>query len=93
MGYIHDFEVVLTDMLAELGEEKRREVLTYVKKTVIESYRNGIAAGRVAAAQRKQSYGHKGGDTPRRDTGDSQRREPPRRDAQGAAPRYRADRL
>jgi hypothetical protein len=88
MGYIHDFEVVVADMLAELDEKKRKEVLTYVKATVIESFRNGIAAGKLTAsgpnhAEGDTSQDHggpQGHDTPRRDAHDSQGRELARRE-------------
>jgi hypothetical protein len=76
MGYIHDFEVVVADMLSELDEKKRKQVLTYVKATVIESFRNGIAAGKLTAS---------GGSTPEGDTsqdhGGPEGHHPPRREA------------
>jgi hypothetical protein len=57
MGYIHDFEVKLTELLAGVDEATHNEVLTYVKRTVVESYKNGIEAGKAAtvvrAAERK----------------------------------------
>jgi hypothetical protein len=52
MGYIHEFEVKLTELLAGMDEATRTEVLTYVKRTVVESYKNGIEAGKAASAVR-----------------------------------------
>ncbi len=54
MGYIHEFDVKLTELLARAGmdEATRKEVLTYVKRTVVESYKNGIEAGKAASVVR-----------------------------------------
>ena len=54
MGYIHEFEVKLTELLTKAGmdEATRKEVLTYVKRTVVESYKNGIEAGKAASIVR-----------------------------------------
>ncbi len=54
MGYIHEFEVKLTELLTKAGmdEATRTEVLTYVKRTVVESYKNGIEAGKAASVVR-----------------------------------------
>ncbi len=54
MGYIHEFEVKLTELLTRAGmdEATRTEVLTYVKRTVVESYKNGIEAGKAASVVR-----------------------------------------
>ena len=52
MGYIHHFEVKLSELLAEMDEAMRKEVLTYVKRTVVESYKNGIETGKAAAVVR-----------------------------------------
>ena len=52
MGYIHEFEVKLTELLADVDETTRKEVLTYVKRTVVESYKNGIEAGKAASIVR-----------------------------------------
>ncbi len=54
MGYIHAFEVKLTELLtrARMDEAARTEVLTYVKRTVVESYKNGIEAGKAASIVR-----------------------------------------
>jgi hypothetical protein len=54
MGYIHDFDVKLSGMLSELPEGVRREVVAFVKSVVIESFRNGIDTGRLAAAGTKR---------------------------------------
>jgi hypothetical protein len=63
MGYIHEFEQLLAPMLNELDEVTRKEVLQVVKKTVVESYRNGIEAGKAACLmnaieQHKAPAGH-----------------------------------
>jgi hypothetical protein len=54
MGYIHEFEGKLTELLSQAGmdEATRTEVLTYVKRTVVESYKNGIEAGKAASIVR-----------------------------------------
>jgi hypothetical protein len=52
MGYIHDFEVKLSELLADVDEATRKDVLTYVKRTVVESYKNGIEAGKAASVVR-----------------------------------------
>ena len=55
MGYIHEFEVKLTELLAGVDEATRKAVLTYVKRTVVESYKNGIEAGKVVSVLRPPS--------------------------------------
>jgi hypothetical protein len=52
MGYIQDFEGKLTELLAGVDETTRTNVLTYVKRTVVESYKNGIEAGKAASVVR-----------------------------------------
>ena len=52
MGYIQDFEGKLTELLAGVDEATRTNVLTYVKRTVVESYKNGIEAGKAASVVR-----------------------------------------
>jgi serine/threonine-protein kinase RIO1 len=54
MGYIHEFEQKLAELLTRAGmdEATRKEVLTYVKRTVVESYKNGIEAGKAASVVR-----------------------------------------
>jgi len=52
MGYIQDFEVKLTELLAGVDEATRKDVLTYVKRTVVESYKNGIEAGKAVSVVR-----------------------------------------
>ena len=41
MGYIQEFGDKLDGMLGELPEAKRKEVVTFVKNVVLQSYRNG----------------------------------------------------
>jgi predicted nucleic acid-binding protein len=52
MGYIHEFEVKLTELLAGVDEATRTEVRTYVKRAVVESYKNDIEAGKAASIVR-----------------------------------------
>jgi hypothetical protein len=52
MGYIQDFEGKLTELLTGVDEATRTDVLTYVKRTVVESYKNGIEAGKAASMVR-----------------------------------------
>ena len=78
MGYIHEFEQLLAPLLSQLDEVARKEVMRVVKTTVVESYRNGIEAGKAAclvtaieqthapAGHGSHTNGrHEGGDTPR----------------------------
>jgi hypothetical protein len=63
MGYIHEFEQLLAPMLSTLDEATRTEVMRVVKTTVVESYRNGIEAGKAsclmhAIEQQKAPAGH-----------------------------------
>jgi hypothetical protein len=52
MGYIHDFDKRISDLLADVDEETRAAVVKLAKETVIESFRNGITAGK-AGGMRK----------------------------------------
>ena len=52
MGYIQDFEGKLTQLLAGVDETTRKNVVTYVKRTVVESFKNGIEAGKAASVVR-----------------------------------------
>jgi hypothetical protein len=54
MGYIHEFEQKLSELLTQAGmdEATRKEVLTYVKRTMVESYKNGIEAGKASSILR-----------------------------------------
>jgi hypothetical protein len=63
MGYIHEFEQLLAPMLSTLDEVTRTEVMRVEKTTVVESYRNGIEAGKAsclmnAIEQQKAPAGH-----------------------------------
>jgi len=42
MGYLRDFGAQLEAKLASLPEEARAEVIAFVKKEVLTSYRNGL---------------------------------------------------
>ena len=37
-------------MLADLPEERQKKIILYVKKTVLESYKNGILSARLVQA-------------------------------------------
>jgi hypothetical protein len=92
MGYIHEFEQTLAPMLSGLDEAMQKDVLQVVKKTVVESYRNGIEAGKAACLmnaieQHKAPAGHgshtdesQGHYTPRGGAVNSQGRQSARRE-------------
>lgn len=46
MTYIQDIEKALTERLAGLDAGKQKEILSFVREKILESYRNGIEAGR-----------------------------------------------
>ena len=50
MGYIQDLEQELNEMLSDLPEERQKKIILYVKKTVLESYKNGILSARLVQA-------------------------------------------
>jgi hypothetical protein len=52
MGYIQDFEVKLTELLAGVDEATRKAALTCAKRAVVESFKNGIEAGKAASVVR-----------------------------------------
>jgi hypothetical protein len=52
MGYIQDFEQKLSELLAGVDEATHKAVLTYVKRTVVKSCKNGIEAGKAASVVR-----------------------------------------
>lgn len=53
MGYILDLERALKELLADLEEGKKREVIQFVKERVLESYRNGITAAKMVDADKE----------------------------------------
>ena len=50
MGYIQDLEQELNEILPDLPEERQKKIILYVKKTVLESYKNGILSARLVQA-------------------------------------------
>jgi hypothetical protein len=50
MGYILDLEKELEHRLSDLEEKKKQELIKFVKQIVLESYKNGIMAVKVAKA-------------------------------------------
>jgi hypothetical protein len=53
MSYIETFEQELTQKL-ESGTESTAEIVRWVSEKVLESYRNGIAAGQKGATVKRQ---------------------------------------
>ena len=50
MGYILDLEKELEQRLTDLEEEKKKELINFVKCSVLESYKNGIMAAKIVKA-------------------------------------------
>jgi hypothetical protein len=53
MGYIHDFDKRISDLLAHVDEETRAAVVKLAKETVLESFRNGITAGKAGGLRKE----------------------------------------
>jgi len=50
MGYIIDLEKELEERLSDLEEERKNNLIKFVKQVVLESYKNGIMSAKVAEA-------------------------------------------
>ena len=50
LGYILDLEKELEQRLSDLEEEKKKELINFVKRSVLESYKNGIMAAKIVKA-------------------------------------------
>ncbi len=53
MGYIQDLDKDLKEKLADLEEERQKDIIKYVKLVVIESFRNGITMAKMANASKE----------------------------------------
>jgi hypothetical protein len=53
MGYVHELQEELKQMLGDLDEEKRHEIVRYVGRKILESYRNGIESVKVLEAGKR----------------------------------------
>lgn len=50
MGYIIDLERELEQRLADFNEEKKKDLINFVKRSVLESYENGIMTAKMDKA-------------------------------------------
>jgi HSP20 family molecular chaperone IbpA len=50
MGYIQDLEIELQNRLADLEEDRQKELIRFVKEKIVESYRNGIMSVKMVKA-------------------------------------------
>jgi len=50
MGYILDLEKELENRLTDLEEKRKQELIKFVKRAVLESYKNGIMAAKMVKA-------------------------------------------
>jgi hypothetical protein len=50
MGYIQELEAELTQRLARLEEHERRALIRFVKEKLLESFKNGLLAAKMADA-------------------------------------------
>ncbi len=50
MGYIIDLEKELEQRLADFNEEKKKDLINFVKRSVLESYENGIMTAKMDKA-------------------------------------------
>ena len=46
MGYITDIGERLEEMLSELSQESRRDVIRFIKDELLSSYKNGLRDGK-----------------------------------------------
>lgn len=53
MGYILDLEKELESRLADLKEDRRKELIRFVKRSVVESFKNGIMAAKMVKADKE----------------------------------------
>ncbi len=64
MSYIETFEVELMQKI-DSGTESTEEIAHWVCEKVLESYRNGIAAGQKGATVKRQGQSRRSGFVPR----------------------------
>ncbi len=50
MGYIIDLEKELEKRLSDLEEERKNNLIKFVKQVVLESYKNGIMSAKMVKA-------------------------------------------
>jgi hypothetical protein len=55
MGYVHELQEELKQMLGDLDKEKRQEITRYVGRKILESYCNGIESVQVLQAGKKEA--------------------------------------
>ena len=58
MGYLQDFVATLEELMRTRGltEEHRQEIGAYVRKHVLESYRNGVEKGRQEGDEKRRPH-------------------------------------
>jgi hypothetical protein len=62
MGYLNQFEAELEHMLEKGGSTA--EIIRFVSEKVLESYRNGIKAGKAGESVIRDGKSRRGGETP-----------------------------
>ena len=53
MGYIQDLDIELQKRLADLEEDRQKELIRFVKEKILESYRNGIMSAKMVKADKE----------------------------------------
>ena len=59
MGYLQDFEAELKEKLKDIPEDSQKQLTRYIKEKIVESFKNGIQAGRLVKAYRSGKFNQK----------------------------------